>query len=486
MPVPELPLEILLMIAHNLTNDRGERCFADFNAFTHVNRALYSCLNPLLWRSAMEYSGITARVLTHLIRTNNLARLKYFLELGVNIETGLPSFNSSNRRTFFEMLRDMNRLRTPDNDYLENSPPLVVAASLDNVPLAHLLLENGAQVRYDTLCYSAIHAARSAEMVQLLLDHHADPEQRDLYTLQPLHWYARRDNIAAMRVVLQRGVDVDPLTPFRSIPLHAVRSPEAVTLLLEFGADVRKEDSDANTPLHFAAQRGSTDVVRLLLDHWPDGMMAMNSRVRTPLHVAAEEGMVEVLGMLVERWPDGVRLGDLHHDTPLHLAALSGGIDVVKLLLESWPEGIRKSGHFGNRPLHWAAGEGKTDVVRLLLERWPEGMREKNHHGSTPLHWAAENRRTEVVRLLLEHWPEGTREKDCLSNTPLHLAAREGDIEAMRLLVECWPEGKEVLNRDLMTPMSLFMNYYAQHAVRLGIGIGEEIYALLATEVYEC
>jgi hypothetical protein len=150
----------------------GECCFADFNAFLQVNRALYCCLNPILWQSATEDPVTTAQVLTHLIRNNNLARLKSFLQIGVDIETALPVFNTSDRE-------------------LRRSSPLAVATYLDNVPLARLLLENGAKVRDEPLhspipptrweprC-STIHAARSAAMVQLPFEHHANPRTAGL------------------------------------------------------------------------------------------------------------------------------------------------------------------------------------------------------------------------------------------------------------------------------------------------------------------
>jgi ankyrin repeat protein len=154
------------MIAHHITDDHGELRCADFNAFLQVNRALYSCLNPIFWRSATEDSAITARVLTHLIDGNHLARIQHFLELGADIETSLPSFDIEHGERREEY-------------------PLVVASYLDNVPLARLLLEKGAKVQYER--YDALHAARSAEMVQLLLGHHADPEQEDYYGRRPLH-----------------------------------------------------------------------------------------------------------------------------------------------------------------------------------------------------------------------------------------------------------------------------------------------------------
>jgi hypothetical protein len=165
------------------------------------------------------------------------------VELGADIETVIPGFNTSDSK-------------------LCGPAPLVVASYLNNVPLACLLLENDAKVRYNKSYHSALHAAHSAEMVQL--EHRAYPGWQGRHR-RPLHWYFMRDNIAAMHVVLQCGVDVDPLDPQRRTPLHAARSTDAVMLLFNFGADVKKQDFAGNTPLHLAAQMGSTDVVGTLL-----------------------------------------------------------------------------------------------------------------------------------------------------------------------------------------------------------------------------
>jgi ankyrin repeat protein len=94
----------------------------------------------------------------------------------------------------------------------------------------------------------------------------------------PLHYYAKRGNIAAMRVALRNGAKVDP-TPdmFNPTPLHyAARwNIDAVKLLLEHGSgmDVKNKDWGRVTRLHRAAGQGRTDVVRLLLERWPEGAM---------------------------------------------------------------------------------------------------------------------------------------------------------------------------------------------------------------------
>jgi hypothetical protein len=58
---PELPLELLLMIAH-IRDDHGKLPYGDFNSLLQVNRALYSCLNSMLWKEAGGHEVGTQRV----------------------------------------------------------------------------------------------------------------------------------------------------------------------------------------------------------------------------------------------------------------------------------------------------------------------------------------------------------------------------------------------------------------------------------------
>jgi ankyrin repeat protein len=402
------------MIAHLLTDDEGRLCFADFNSYLKVNRALYACLNHTLWQAAVGFWRVTNRVFTHLIRTNDLTRLEFFLGLGADIETSLSQFVHGDDESF-----DWGS---------ETTTPLKAAVQFDNVPIARLLLEHCADLvqcdEHGEPSYSVIHAARSAEMVQLLLDHHADPEQH-VGEFRPLHFYAKRDNIEAMQAVLRNGVEVDPGGLFSYTPLHyaAKRSIDTVKLLLKHGADVKKRDPLGETPLHLAAEAGKTDIVRILMESWPDGTSEK----------ASNSGY-----------------------TPLHAAADGGHTDTVRLLLEFRPGGMSEENYFANTPLHCAALFGRAEVVGLLVERFPEGVRRKNRWGYTPLHLAAEGGHADVVSLLVEVWPEGMREKDESGNTPLHLSVRGERVDVVRLLVENWPEGKGALNTRGETPLSIF------------------------------
>jgi ankyrin repeat protein len=448
MPPPQFPLEILLLIAHQLLDDDDGLCLSALKSFRQVNRTLYDCLDPVFWREALRRGQTASRVLTSLIRGNDLARLAFFLELGIDIETRLPEF----------LAHAANRINKGP------ATPLIAAAELDNIPLVRLLFEKGAKTNF------ALHSARSDEMVQLLLDFNADPEEKGIGSLTPLHLYAQeRGSLPAMKVVLRRGVEVDSVCAqgpwgWKNTPLHyAARygNLDAVMLLLEFGADIRKTNRDGHTPLHLAAEAGEIQVVRLLVERWPENIKAKSSYgsyEQTPLHRAAEKGRTEVVKLLVERWPEGIRVKNSNGGTPLHLAAFAGEIEVVKFLVEGWPENIKEKNRSGMTPLHLAAAMGRTEAVKLLVEYWPEGVKALNDDSHTALRLAVYNGDAEMVRLLLDCWPCWTEDigmEGLVGYTLLHSAAEYGYIEVLRLLMERWPEGIRVKDSNGDTPLHL-------------------------------
>jgi ankyrin repeat protein len=231
-------------------------------------------------------------------------------------------------------------------------------------------------------------------MVQLLLEYGADPNYGDENGRTPLHWYAIRDKIAPMRAILHLGAEVNTDGDFEK-PIHeaAQRNLDTVQLLVEHGADVRGRDMNGNTPLHLAVRAGKTDVVKFLVEQWPEGTRETNERQATPLRLAAAAREVDLAKFLVKQWPEGMRERDDCLNMPLHWAALGGQTELVELLVEGWPEGVREKNRFGDTPLHLAAmhasRKAKTDskMIRLLLERWPERNEALNNDGKTPLWW---------------------------------------------------------------------------------------------------
>jgi ankyrin repeat protein len=58
---------------------------------------------------------------------------------------------------------------------------------------------------------------------------------------------------------------------------------DTVQPLVRHGACVKERDFQGNTLLHLAAEMAQMEVVRSLLERWPEGKEALNNYKRTPL-----------------------------------------------------------------------------------------------------------------------------------------------------------------------------------------------------------
>lgn len=108
-----------------------------------------------------------------------------------------------------------------------------------------------------------------SEMVELLLENGADPNERDLMDRTALHKGARYPRV--VRVLLDAGADPNLRDRFDNTPLHlATVDYDSVRLLIEGGATVNAKNSIERTPLDIALRQGSSrsnrKIVQLLLE----------------------------------------------------------------------------------------------------------------------------------------------------------------------------------------------------------------------------
>ncbi|MFW5802050.1 MAG: ankyrin repeat domain-containing protein [Spirochaeta sp.] len=108
-----------------------------------------------------------------------------------------------------------------------------------------------------------------AELVQMLLDNGADPEERDIMDRTALHHAARHYRV--VRVLVEANADPNARDRFDNTPLHmATIDYDSVRLLIEAGADVNAQNSINRTPLDIALRQGTSrrnrEIVRLLIE----------------------------------------------------------------------------------------------------------------------------------------------------------------------------------------------------------------------------
>ena len=171
-----------------------------------------------------------------------------------------------------------------------------------------------------------------------------------------------------------------------------------VKALLEKSADPNLQDAKCRTALHYAVERGHEAVVKLLLENSADPNLK-DAKGQTALLYAVERGHEAVVKLLLENSADP-NLKDETSRAPLIYAARRGYEMIVKLLLKAGAK--PNTNDDGNRPpLMYAAAKGHEAAAKqLLLARAVVNCKDKL--GATPLHWAAWGQHEAVISLLLK------------------------------------------------------------------------------------
>jgi len=150
---------------------------------------------------------------------------------------------------------------------------------------------------------------------------------------------------------------------------------------------------------------------------------------------------LDVVRLLVEAWPDSVREKDGEGFFPLHRACDGGCMDdVIHLLIESWPQAVQIVTNEGGFPLHYAC-KGKTSltIIRLLVRAWPDGVRFPDETGWLPFHSALMSGcKDDVIEFLVHSWPKSCRIATNQGKLPENLVVMEHRIRA-------WPESIQIL-----------------------------------------
>ena len=121
--------------------------------------------------------------------------------------------------------------------------------------------------------------------------------------ITPLHYAASLDNTEAVYRLLEAGVKPDILaTGSLTTPLHWAAdkgAEDSLRLLIEKGADVNAKAKNGYTPLHFAAKAADPSLSKYLIDAGAS-INALDSKGNTPLHIASFFGNGKVVAFLLQ------------------------------------------------------------------------------------------------------------------------------------------------------------------------------------------
>jgi ankyrin repeat protein len=187
------------------------------------------------------------------------------------------------------------------------------------------------------------------DIVQLLLDHGADPnlpEEQYAPKGKALYSAVYNGHYEIAKLLLERGAFPNPPVESSGDALWVSRKwrpdERMEQLLLSYGARPAEEQQD---------------------EHWP-----------TPSH----------------NW---LRI------SPLHQAARKGDLKEARKLLDAGADLTARDEHLRSTPLGWAAKYGQLDMVRFLLERGAPKSLPDDPPWATPLAWASKRGHDEIAKL---------------------------------------------------------------------------------------
>uniref|UniRef100_A0A5B7BTU0 Putative ankyrin-1 n=1 Tax=Davidia involucrata TaxID=16924 RepID=A0A5B7BTU0_DAVIN len=181
----------------------------------------------------------------------------------------------------------------------------------------------------------------------------------------PLIHAARQGHTATAKYLIECGANIAIPSELGTTALHhsaGIRDIELLEFLLSKGVDVDSQ-SDAGTPLIWAAGHGQQDAVKVLLDHHADPNAETDDNI-TPLLSSVAAGSLACLELLIQAGANvNVTAGGA---TPLHIAADNGGPEIINCLLRAGadPNVIDED---GLKPIQVAAARGNRRAVEILL-----------------------------------------------------------------------------------------------------------------------
>ena len=337
---------------------------------------------------------------------------------------------------------------------LSQSPlnPLQLAAQNGHSDAVSILIQRG--VKHSSKAASPLHRAchdgHLGVIKVLVKENVCDVADRDVNGHTPLLVACRKGHIEVVKYFLEEchvDLRIAGTTALGSNILHFAVHSNRLDLVQYIVREVKISPTSVNdegmTPLHRAADSGSTAVLRWLIDELKnDSFMKMRSIAgRNLLQIATIRDNLETVKYLVDEVKYDVSVIDGHGTSLVYLASEGGSVELVRYLVEEKgcdpfqeiPAGFKIA---GRTPLHNASFVGNFPVVRYLVTQLNCDGNYQDADGVTPLMAAAQQGHMNILQLFCLEKKCDVNLLDKVRKTCHWYASLKGRVEVVKFLVE--------------------------------------------------
>lgn len=187
---------------------------------------------------------------------------------------------------------------------------LTISITSGNIDFVKTLVENGVDVnfRHQYLVPAIFFAANSKhrnEILKILLENGADPNDRNSDSMTPLMLTSMTNNLDGCKILIEHGADVNVQREKKlggEAPLfYAVQSGyfDIVKLLCDNGANVKLKKSDGTSPIHSTVHNMNPEIIKYLKEKGAD-INEKDKEGTTALMRAAYYNKIGHVKMLIE------------------------------------------------------------------------------------------------------------------------------------------------------------------------------------------
>jgi ankyrin repeat protein len=256
------------------------------------------------------------------------------------------------------------------------------------------------------------------DIVRFLLASGASPlwgETNDAPHGVSMHWAARRGNFDIVKLLLDHGADPNEPIDSTSSPAHFSATDEVRALIESRGGESGLYDPSwvrdnaellrrvTANPAEHVERIGAAFVMSV---ETPDLLeRLLRAGLRMPaIFTSCQTYLLEpyALRTLLAHGmtPDQM---NWQHQTLLHHAAAKDSRECAEILLDAGATITARDDEYRSTPLAWAARANKPRMVELLLGRGAPVAMSEDEDWATPLAWAERRGHREVAALLRRH-----------------------------------------------------------------------------------